>query len=68
MWVRVFYAFKSRGETKGPPLRFFRQVLVNLGPFGGKYYLKKVSQCRKNERGDPFWFSSLGQQEQCKIM
>ena len=47
------------------------------GPFRGNFFRKKVSQCRKNERGDPlvspgmvryaekqenpFWFSSLGQ-------
>ena len=47
------------------------------GPFGEIFFSKKVSQCQKNERGDPlvspgmvcyaekqekpFWFSSLGQ-------
>ena len=48
------------------------------GPFGE--FFSEVSQCRKNERrlfghvqycmlrGKPFWFSSLGQQGQFKIL
>ena len=58
------------------------EVLVNWGPFYEKK-IEKVSQCRKNWKGDPlvspgnvcyarekekpFWFSSLGQQIQFKI-
>ena len=34
-------------------------VAVEGGPFGEKTFSKKISQCRKTERGDPLGFSNV---------
>ena len=65
-WEKFLFSGKNLSAEinwKGDPLRFSnihsdaKQQKIEGGPFGGKFR-KKVSQCRKNERGTLWGFST----------